>query len=226
MPVTELATLHLKNNLPLDNPTNTHILSQLRSGLQAQAEYTNATTYLLTQIEDPNYIYILGQWDSVAQHVEEWIPSERNKAIMGGLADEVEVVGLEHLELGSLLPAKEEESDEGIPYEAAVVGIGRYFLSPLTKVGFARTFGATKHHLKEFQGPRRITGGWRVDKEVDDDGKEVEKEEFVLFSGWDTVQQHFSFAESNGFKEFGRIKHFMQGAEIKHARWTFTALAQ
>jgi hypothetical protein len=40
----------------------------------------------------------------------------------------------------------------------------------------------------------------------------------VLFSGWNKVKDHFGFAESEGFKEFGKIKDLIKGAEIKHVR--------
>lgn len=38
----------------------------------------------------------------------------------------------------------------------------------------------------------------------------------MLFSGWSDVKDHFGFAESEGFKEFGKIKGLVKGAEIKH----------
>ncbi|KAL4867239.1 hypothetical protein BDV12DRAFT_171751 [Aspergillus spectabilis] len=224
MPVTELACLRLKNNLPLTDPTNHLTESRLRAGLRAQAQYINAATYLLTQIEDPSYIYILGKWDSVAQHVQEWIPSATNQEVMGELSGDLDVVWLQHLDFDPSLGLSETAkgiTDEGIPYDEPVVAIGRYFISPFTKAGFERTFAEAKHHLKEFRGPRKIAGAWRVDKQVDESGSV--NEEYVQFTAWDTVKEHSSFAESDGFKAFSKLKHFMQGAEIKHAQWTFKA---
>ncbi|KAL4783558.1 hypothetical protein BJX76DRAFT_357825 [Aspergillus varians] len=223
MPVTELACLHLKNHLSLSDSTNTALATKLRQGITAQARYTNADAYILSQIEDPSYIYILGRWASVAQHMEEWIPSETNQAIMGGMSDGVELTWIQHLDLDPSTSSAVTGGEEGIPFTASVVGIGRCFVSvaPGSKDGLNRTFSETKHHLKNFKGPREIAGGWRVDREVDEEGNE--KDEFVLFSGWESVEEHFSFAESDGFKEFARIKQFIREAEIKHARWEFTA---
>ncbi|KAL5334211.1 hypothetical protein BJX70DRAFT_23933 [Aspergillus crustosus] len=226
MPVTELAHLHLKNNLPLTHPTNKTTATKLRAGIKAQAQYSNADTYLLTQIEDPSHIYILGKWVSVEQHVQEWIPSARNQEIMGGLGDGVEVIWLQHVDLSvdSALGGSGRagaEGDERIPYSAPVVAIGRYFISSLDKAGFERTFAEMRHYLEEFQGPRKVVGGWRVDKEVDE--KDEAKEEFVQFTGWENVEEHSSFGQTEGFEEFGRIRDFLQGAEIKHAEWTFKA---
>jgi hypothetical protein len=38
----------------------------------------------------------------------------------------------------------------------------------------------------------------------------------VLFSGWNKVEDHFGFAESDAFKEFGKIRGAIKGADIKH----------
>ncbi|KAL4902103.1 hypothetical protein BDW74DRAFT_159013 [Aspergillus multicolor] len=205
MPVTELACLHLKNNLPLSHPDNAPLYNTLRAGITAQAEYANAKTSILLQIEDPSYIYVLGKWDSVAKHMEEWIPSSKNQEILARLGDGIEVAWIQHIAL-------HESPDEGIPYSDGVVGIGRYFIADGDKKNFDKVFSETKHHLKIFRKNRDIAGGWSVDRD----------EEFVLFSGWEAVDEHFSFAASEGFREFGRIKDFMRSAEIKHGKWEFT----
>jgi hypothetical protein len=62
-----------------------------------------------------------------------------------------------------------------------------------------------------YTAPFVYCGGWRVDKEGDD-------EEYVLFSGWNEVKYHLEFAESEGFKEFGKTKGLIKEAEIKHVR--------
>jgi hypothetical protein len=59
--------------------------------------------------------------------------------------------------------------------------------------------------------PFSYCGAWRIDKEGED-------EEFVIFSGWNEVQDHFDFAVSEGPKDFGKIRELTMGAEIKHVR--------
>ncbi|KAL4999872.1 hypothetical protein BDV10DRAFT_184016 [Aspergillus recurvatus] len=136
MPVTELACLRLKNNLPLSHSDKATLSTKPRAGMEAQAKYSNARTSVLSRVENPSYIYILGTWDSAAQHMEEWVPSQQNQEIMAGLG---------------------------------------------------------------------------VDRD----------EQFVLFSGWETVDEHFSFAQSEGLEEFVRIREFMREAEIQLAQWGF-----
>ncbi|KAL2801701.1 hypothetical protein BJX63DRAFT_416735 [Aspergillus granulosus] len=215
MPVRELACLRLKNNEALTSTSNTDVLNKLRTGLQEQARYTKYATHILSQIEDPSVFYILGKWESVSQHLNEWIPSETNQIIMHRLADDLKVVWLQHLEIASPTSDGKNRDDEGgIPLAADVVAIGRYFISAGNKDAFEGTFHETKHHLKHFNGGKGICGTWRNDREVHGAGNA--QEEFVLFSGWTDVEEHMKFAESEEFKEFARIKEFLKGAEIKH----------
>ncbi|KAL3443131.1 hypothetical protein BJX65DRAFT_285718 [Aspergillus insuetus] len=219
MPVRELACLRLRNGEPFTSSANEQTLRKLRAGILEQARHTNSATHVLSQIEDPSAFYILGKWESVSQHVHDWIPSETNQAIMGGLAEDVELVFLEHLQLASSGANKHEE---GIPINADVIAIGRYFVSDGEKGGFQRTFDQTKQYLEQFNGGRGISGGWREDKEIASDQGQA-REEFVLFSGWTSVDEHMQFAESEGFKEFAKIKEFLSGAEIKHATVVFSS---
>ncbi|OJJ07393.1 hypothetical protein ASPVEDRAFT_56791 [Aspergillus versicolor CBS 583.65] len=219
MPVTEIACLRLKNTLPLTDPSNETFYTRLQDGIKAQAEYTNARTHILTQLEDPSYFYILGRWESLSQHVEEWIPAPKNQDIMAGLAEGIELVWIQHLDLDPNPSAAED--GYVIPYNAAVTGIGRCFISPGCKDGFDKTFAATRHYVKDFKGPREAVGAWRVDREVDEQGNP--KDEFVYFSGWANIHEHEEFRESEGFKEFGKLKQYIETMHVKHAKWEFTA---
>lgn len=77
------------------------------------------------------------------------------------------------------------------------------------KAEFESIFKAGAPHLGEYTAPYSYAGGWRIDKDGED-------EEFVLFSGWNKVEEHIGFAESDAFQEFEKIKSFIKGAEIKH----------
>ncbi|KAL4947043.1 hypothetical protein BDW69DRAFT_199939 [Aspergillus filifer] len=214
MVVTELACLRLKNNLPMTEPSNSKFYTNLLAGLELQAKYTKASVIILSQVEDPSYIYIIGQWESVSHHMDEWIPSPENQEIMAVLSHDLAVLWVQHLDF----EPSQQPDGERIPYTDPVIAIGRYFIAagPDNKMGFERTFNETKHHLHSFKRARAAVGGFRVDVEVDEQGER--KEEFVLFSGWDTPEEHFSFEESEGYKEFVKIKDFMSGAEIRHAK--------
>ncbi|KAE8142869.1 hypothetical protein BDV38DRAFT_234176 [Aspergillus pseudotamarii] len=213
-PVTELALFHLKSSA--DRVT---IRKELLSAAKAQASYSKYPTYLFTQIEDPSYIYLLGGWSSVSAHMDDWIPSSTNQSLLASLKEKLDLVYMVHIEIDPAvlgmfgLPAG--SSGEVPIIDAPVIAIGRYFLKAGQKEAFLNKFEETKRHLQAYIAPRGFKGGVRAEpKEKSDDGEH--KEEFVLFSGWGEVQDHFRFAESDGFKEFSRIRDFLEGAEIKH----------
>lgn len=102
-------------------------------------------------------------------------------------------------------------STSSIPVDAPVIAVSRYFVEAAQKAEFDHAFKNGAPNLGAYTAPFTYSGGWRIDKEGDD-------EEFVLFSGWNKMKDHFGFAETEGFKEFAKIKSVIKGAEIKHVR--------
>lgn len=221
MAITELALVRLKS--PDDSATRSGMLAAIK----AQAAFSTFPVYLLAQIEDPSYIYIMGGWASTAVHMRDWIVSEANQRLLTALQDHVEVCWMMHVAIDPadwkrMAPlgasrADVGELDERVPLDSPVLAIGRYFIADGRRDDFTRTFDATKEHLQRFAAPQAVRGGWRIEpQEITAEG--ATKEEFVLFSGWTKTAQHRAFAESAEFQEFERIKETLEGAEIKHAK--------
>ncbi|KAJ5611201.1 hypothetical protein N7510_007920 [Penicillium lagena] len=196
MAVTEIALLRFKSQAP-----SSAAKSGLRQAKEAQAEWSGYPVQFALQIEDPAFFYLLGGWKSVATHRGEWVPSEINQRLLGQLKDDIVVEWMFHLEI--------DPATSTIPLNAPVIAISRYFVEPSKKADFDRAFKAGSPYLGTHTAPFSYSGGWRIDKEGDN-------EEFVLFSGWNKVEDHFGFAETEGFKEFGKIKDAIKAAEIKH----------
>ncbi|OGM47903.1 hypothetical protein ABOM_002773 [Aspergillus bombycis] len=213
-PITELALFHLK-----PSTDRAAIKRELSSAAKAQASYSKYPTHLFAQIEDPSYIYLLGGWSSVSAHMDDWIPSSTNQSLVASLKEKLDLVYMVHIDIDpaelGVFGLSAGRSAEVPIVDAPVIAIGRYFLQSGKKEAFLNRFEETKRHLEAWIAPRVLKGGVRVaPKDRKDDG--VEQEEFVLFSGWGEVKDHFQFAESDGFKEFSQIKDFLEGAEIKH----------
>ena len=92
-----------------------------------------------------------------------------------------------------------------------MVAISWFFVEPSKKAEFEATYNAGISHLDAYNAPFKQAGGWRIDKQGEED-------EFVLFSGWNSVEHHNSFAATEGFKEFGKVRNFMKRADVKHAQ--------
>ncbi|RAO69987.1 uncharacterized protein BHQ10_005999 [Talaromyces amestolkiae] len=226
MAVTELALFHFKNNKGIEAPENKAVKEKILTAIKGQASYSSYPVHLLTQVEDPSYLYLLGGWDSVETHVEKWIPSKTNHDLLAELQDGMEVVWLEHLDVAPISHSpgsvNNENASSVVPLSAPVIAISRCFIKPGNKVDFQSIYSANQHHLDTFVKPWSTIGGWRLDPETRNEDNSV-KDEFVLFSGWHSVEDHSKFAESEGFKDFGKIEEFLLGAEIKHAVLSVTS---
>lgn len=198
MTVTELALLRLKSGASFDDPT---LRANLQKAKKAMEDFARLPFHYFVQIEDPSYFYIVGSWPSAKQHFEEWIPSPANQEVLELLKDQINVEFMFHIDVES--PC--------LPLDAPVVAIGRHFIASDKRTSFSKAFSAAKHAVENFTAPKKVAGGWRVEKDADD------KEEWVLFTGWDGVAQHGEFGRSASFQDYVKIKDFASGFDVKHA---------
>jgi heme-degrading monooxygenase HmoA len=98
-----------------------------------------------------------------------------------------------------------------IPVSAPVIGVARCFVEKEKKGDFDRLFKAGLSDLEKFTPNYPCFGGWRIDKEGED-------EEFVLLTGWSSVEHHEEFYKSELSKEFAKTKSFIKKTEVKHVR--------
>jgi quinol monooxygenase YgiN len=210
MTITEVALLLLSSGITINDPDLRSNLSRARTIMQ---NYTGHTFYYMQQIEDPAYIYIIGEWASLDQHMNHFIPGPENQAVLASLQDALTVPQLEHIDAPhSTLPLPKNSTQ----FEQALSGnliwsISRHFVKDGEKQAFQDTFDAKKRYLQDFVTEGTVGGGWRVDREGG-------KEEFVLISPWKSVEQHVEFAETEGFQEYERIREFIEGVDVKHAK--------
>ena len=170
----------------------------------------------MQQLEDPACIYVIGEWDSLDQHMNDFIPSDANQSLLETLKDKLTVSWLLHLDIphASLpLPTSPSQLEQAHAGEGSLIwSIGRHFIKTASRSAFTTTFETNKHFLSDFVTEGAIGGGWRIDKEASD------KEEFVLFCPWKSREQHGEFASTKGFQEYAKIRESIEGAEIKHVR--------
>jgi heme-degrading monooxygenase HmoA len=203
MTITEIALVRL---LPPTSADDVTLRSKLGHAKVVMEKYTGRKFYYLQQIEDPSLIYIVGEWDSLDQHMNDFIPSADNQAVLESLKTELTVEWLLHADTPHAnLPFPPKTGASG------VYSITRHFVKSGEKEKFMETFEANKHLLQEYVSEGTIGGGWRLDKE---DGKE----EFDLFIPWTEMEQHFAFGKSEAFLKYAQIRDHIDDAEIKHAK--------
>jgi len=163
MPVLELAELRL---LPGKELQDEMLVSVLRRASKAMQDFSGCSFYFLHSIDNPDKVYVLGEWPSVEVHVEDFVPGEENKNIVNEVKDKVEIVRLGHFDVRL----------EQIPTKANEIRIARWVMSPgEVKAKYETIFKSNKEE--------GYVGGWRVDP-IDAPylGEEtVGKEEYVCF---------------------------------------------
>ena len=165
MPVLELAQLRLLPGQGLQDET---LISVLRRASKAMQDFSGCPFYFLHSIDNPDHVYVLGEWPSVEAHVKDFIPGEENQNIVNEVKDRVEIVRLGHFDVRL----------EQVPTRADEIKIARWVMSPgKVKANYETLFEGNKEE--------GYVGGWRVDP-IDapylGEGA-VGKEEYVCFEG-------------------------------------------
>lgn len=128
-------------------------------------QYSSRAFYYLQQVEDPTYIYIIGEWDSLDQHMNDFIPSVDNQELLESLKDLLGVDWLLHIDAPHAdLPLPGPGTNNT---KVPVYGLVRHFVKDGQKEQFRGTYNNEKRHLQGFVTEGKIGGGWRVDKEGD-----------------------------------------------------------
>ncbi|KAH6845501.1 hypothetical protein B0I37DRAFT_417031 [Chaetomium sp. MPI-CAGE-AT-0009] len=236
-PITEFALLHLTTKPSPNNTTNntnnntanplpTTLLTTLASAMRTQDSWhasafpdlpsssADRAAVWFSQVEDPAWLLTTARWPSVAAHWD-WIRSAENERVMGELGPSIvaEDTVLFHVAGGIFGGGGAGVGGEGLGslLESPVISVGRIFVKRGDRGGFEAKFEEVRGILEGYARPHLVRFGWREDVE---DGNE--EDEFVLVCGWDSVDQHFAFAESEGFARYGELRELIARVDLKH----------
>lgn len=212
MSITELALLHLTPGTTLTSPTLRTNLSHAKTVLQ---NYTNRTFYYLQQISDPSCIYVVGEWDSLDQHLHDFIPSADNQALLESLKDYITVdSNLEHLGVPNAelpLPRSEEAREKAVRGEL-VWSIAHYTIKAGKREAFEVEFSEMKEKLDRFAGEGGVGGGWCVGK------KEGEDDVFVTIFPWRSEGEYEQFGKPKEGRVSADTGECVEEMDTRHVR--------
>ncbi|KAH8802931.1 hypothetical protein F5884DRAFT_861275 [Xylogone sp. PMI_703] len=179
MSVLEVCQLTLKDGLPITDPTLLSNLREVRSILQ-----TNSRFY--QDLSEPSHLYILGIWPTLAAH-DEFLESPRKNEILGKQQDQTNFGWILHLNWPK-------EGIYVLPLDAPVLSIERYWFKSDVggeQVGSEKGLELVGYKKDAFQKgiKYRNASSWRCPEEVTD------QNEFMIFSGWNSVEEHMAFLE-------------------------------
>jgi len=172
MTVTELVILQALADSNGKVPSET-LLANLKSAKQVLESNSGYNFSFFQQIEDPTVIYNLGAWSSTTAH-ECFLPSPQNLALLELFKGQIDIenILMYHLELDA--------NATPFPLNAPAISVNRHFIKHGQRDAFQKRFEEVKPLLQDYTKPRPIAGGWRIEKEEEDE------EEWVLISGFDT----------------------------------------
>ncbi|CZR57917.1 uncharacterized protein PAC_07807 [Phialocephala subalpina] len=214
MPVTEFAILPLTHSLTKESPTlPSGLIEKLKKAKTVLETASKFPFRFSQQVEDPSIIYIIGRWDSPEAHGK-FLPSKENQELLEMFKDDILT---EHEDPGKKMQMYHldvdvfEKGEERSVFTAPTISCNRHFVPKDKREGFERKFGEVKGLLEKFTKPFQVVGGWRIEESED-------KEEWVLFSGFESVGHHMEFAKTEGFTKYREIVGFVEGFEVRHLR--------
>ncbi|KAH8804639.1 hypothetical protein F5884DRAFT_680955 [Xylogone sp. PMI_703] len=210
MTVTEFAILHLSTP-PQEGKLPAAFLERLTTAKQVLDKASGYNFHFFQQVEDPSLVYIIGRWESVAAHGV-FLPSDENKRLLDLLKDDIDIPSIILYHLETDVYDISEEADKKQVFEAPTISCNRHFVPAAKKEGFIKTFQEVKGLLQDFTNPFKVIGSWRIEKESED------KEEWVLFSGFNSVEHHYEFPKTEEFAKYREIVNFVDGFEVKHLK--------
>ncbi|PNH40893.1 hypothetical protein VD0004_g6156 [Verticillium dahliae] len=170
-------------------------------------------TSMYRQLEDPTVLLLTAQWESPEAH-SRWIASAENASVMADLSPHLDTQGERavvffHLEgpvFTSLRP------DERSLLEAPVMSVGRFSVGNEKRDEFQRTFDETKDVVEDVARPYPLRGAWRIEK----DEREAGRDEFVMYCGWASVDEHMSSGQHPRYAAFQALQKLVSSADIRH----------
>ncbi|KAF2131793.1 hypothetical protein P153DRAFT_202952 [Dothidotthia symphoricarpi CBS 119687] len=210
MPVTEIALCRMSADVTMDDP---ELRSKLAHARAVMENFTQRQFYLLQQVEDPTCFYIIGEWDSVDQHVNEFIPGSENQAILESLKDLMTLEWLLHLDVphADLPLPKTDAEREKIIHGGMLLCIMRTFIAAGKKDRYQDILEVNNPIMQQHVTGGKIGNGWRIDKWLD-------KDESFLFIPWESSEQYLEFKASWNLSSFADFQQYVNGVEFKHAR--------
>lgn len=200
--VTEFSRLKIKDGLREQHKAAIEKgLARAKKGME---DFTGQKFYIFEEVENPNHIYIVGEWASLEQHMNEWIPSEENQNLLKELGPFIDVDVFFHLDsrIGDIPPST----------PAPILSCGRHVMERSQRSSFEETFNKRNDCL-EAHTLGAVGAGWRIEKETD-------REEFVLFCPWKYVIQYCTWIRSSHCHLFAPVLQYANDyLEMSHSIW-------
>lgn len=210
MTVTEFALLRLSTGVGVQDVALRAKLAHAKNVMQA---YTRRRFYYFHQIEDPSYIYIIGEWDSLEQHLNHFIPGSENQAVLESLKNDVSVEWLLHINASHAdlpLPRTITEREKAL-CEHSIWSVVRLVIRNDGNNTYQQTQPTSQDCIRDHAIDGKSGGSWRIDKEDN-------RDELLLLCSCKTVAEDTGAAEIQALEKCSPIQIHINKAELKHLK--------
>ncbi|KIM99324.1 hypothetical protein OIDMADRAFT_181654 [Oidiodendron maius Zn] len=218
MPISEITVLPLTQAIAKGNPTLPESVIQSLTEAKVICEAASGYAFrIFQQIEDPSLLYIIGLWDSADAH-NIFLSAPENQKLLSLFKNNINFEGdrgLTTWHLDEDVFTVDPSSGLKSAFTAPAISYNRHFVSADKREAFISKFLDVKGILEDYTKPLKVIGGWRIEKE-EANGKE--REEWVLFSGFNSVDHHMAFAKTEPFEKYKQIAGFVEGFEVRHLK--------
>lgn len=207
MSVTEFTLLHLKSP-PLQD--NSELAAALTTAMRSSDAWHAArfpslasaaaaqSAVWFEQVDDPSRIMATARWASAAA---------LDAHIVAGDTERLRVDA-------DIFGAATAPSAGGVALlDSPVLSVSRLSVRRDCRDAFTAKFDEVKGAREAFAGAGLVKFGWREDVEA-----EAKEDEFVLVSGWASVEKHLECAQSPGYFKYHEIRPLVARADVKHYR--------
>ena len=194
--------------------TDDIIIEKMRFSREVVETYCGHPHRHYACIEEPEYIYQIGGWDSVEQHFRGLHSDESVGDLLAEMAGFMSIEASYHLDVElDQLPL-----DRPMP----VIGINRFWIEKKNHDTFVQGYKYNITQLKTLLEDEDFVGAWRI---IDDAGWSIELrdatgelnglEEYNLISCWPNVQRHQQFVKQ-GNQKFQSIFQYVVKLTVHH----------
>jgi hypothetical protein len=184
--VLELACLRLLPGIEVSSQDLIGNLKKAKETMEA-ASKTGLAFHFFSCIEDSSLIFLLGAWQSVKQHMEEFIPSDANQNLLQLVKNLLSVEWMFHVDLVDPGFARYHEL---LQQPVAVFDRRVFKLTDDELHNSDKAQKAIEYHMKTHIAEKeRHMCGWREDWNAEERISEL-MDEYVVISGWKTMEQY------------------------------------
>jgi len=218
-PATEIAVLPLQPGTQVEDPSSEAGKLWKSFGDSILSQEGVQRFYWGRQVESPDTVLLLVDWDSLESH-QKFINSPEYGPFVGSLGTLLaSPPSLHHAHFNPHPPAQAVSGTH-----APVTELVTFFLPADVSDADKASFETARNNLvklveKREGGRGGIASGWVVEK-IDNPTTGAKSTAFTAAIGWESVEAHTKFRETEAFKEvIGPVRAKVTGAQMRHVKF-------